>query len=238
MSRGIAAAVAVILATEAGIPVPVPADLVLLALGERAGAHVVPLWVVMIAVEVVVILGTCGLFFLSRRIGQRMLDRLGSRRPSIGAQVDRVRSIIDRRGNAGFAVGRATPGLRTITVLVAALSTVPAGRALAVLIAGGSAFVQGHVLLGLALGPAARSALEDLPIPGIALIAILAAGALVLWTARRGRSSGPRGWIEGSCPACLALGLPGDRPPERRDGPSRYADPTDSGEHDAGSPRA
>lgn len=212
MSRGIVAAVAVILATEAGVPVPVPADLVLLGLGERASAQVVPLWVVMVALEFVVILGTCGLFVLSRRVGQRLVDRLGSRRPSLGAQVDRVRGIIHRRGSMGLAIGRATPGLRTVTVLVAALSGVRAGSALAALIVGGSIFVQGHVLLGMALGPAARSALDDLPILGIALIAIFAVVAFVVWTARRDRSSGTTGWREGSCPACLALGRAGNGP--------------------------
>lgn len=160
MSRAIAAGVGIILATEAGIPVPVPADLVLLGLGERAGAKVVPLWVVMIWLEVAVIVGTCVLLLVARRIGQRLVDRLTARRPSLGALVDRMRRTLDRRGATGLVAGRATPGLRTLTVLVAALSTIPVGVALVALVVGSSVFAQGHLLLGYAVGPAARTFLE------------------------------------------------------------------------------
>jgi membrane protein DedA with SNARE-associated domain len=209
VGRAITAAVAIILATEAGVPVPFPADVVLLGLGERAGAHAVPLWVVMISLELVVIIGTCVLFFMARRLGHRLVQRLTARHPSIGAQIERARQTLDRRGSVGLVAGRATPGLRTVTVLVAALSAIPAGVALAALLVGGSIFVQGHVLLGYAVGPAARTALEGLPVLGIALIALLVVAGSAVWIVRRGRSAGRRGWEEGSCPACLAIGALG-----------------------------
>jgi membrane-associated protein len=206
MGRAIAAAVAIILATEAGVPVPFPADVVLLGLGERAGAHAVPLWVVMVALEAVVIAGTLVLFLLARRLGHRLVQRLTARHPAIGTQIERARGSLDRRGRVGLVAGRATPGLRTVTVLVAALSAIPAGAALAALIAGGTIFVQGHVLLGYAIGPAASAALKGLPVVGIAIIAMLVLGGVVVWIVRRGRSAGRRGWEEGSCPACLVVG--------------------------------
>jgi membrane protein DedA with SNARE-associated domain len=208
MSWAIAAAAAFILATEGGVPIPVPADVVLLGLGERAGSGSVPLWAVMVSLEVVVISGTSALFLVSRKLGGRALARL-SRRPSVGNQIERVRRIVARRGTAAFAAGRATPGLRTITVLIAALSTVAPGVALLALIAGGSVFVQGHVLLGYTVGPAARDAIDTFPVVGIALVVVLVAVAAVAWFARRGRRAGGRGWAEGACPACLVLGLPG-----------------------------
>ncbi len=209
MGRAVAAAVAIILATEAGVPVPFPADVVLLGLGERAGAHVVPLWVVMVSLEAVVIAGTCVLFFMARRLGHGLVQRFTARHPAIGTQIERARRTLDRRGSVGLVAGRATPGLRTVTVLVAALSAIPAGVALAALILGGSIFVQGHVLLGYAIGPAARTALKGLPFLGIAIIGVLVLAGFASWIVRRGRSAGRRGWEEGSCPACLAIGTLG-----------------------------
>ena len=204
--KAVAAGVAIILATEAGVPLPIPADLVLLGLGERAGAEVLPLWAVMLWLEAVLIVGTLALLLVARRFGDRLLARLSARRPSLGARVDRVRGLLERRGTVGLVAGRATPGLRTLTVLVAALSTIPVGAALAALVAGGTVFVQGHVVLGYAVGPAALSALEDLPLLGIAIVVVLVAGALGVWLARRG-GAGTRGWIEGACPACVTIGL-------------------------------
>jgi membrane protein DedA with SNARE-associated domain len=218
MGGAFAAGVAIILATEVGLPVPFPADVVLLGLGERAGAHVVPLWVVMTSLEAVVILGACILFFAARRLGHPLLERLTRRHPSIGAQVERVRRSLDRRGGGGLVVGRATPGLRTISVLVAALSAIPAGIALAALLIGGTIFVQGHVLLGYAVGPAARKALAGLPVLGIAILVLLVAGVVAFWTVRRGRGAGRRGWEEGLCPACLAIGALGPRTPPQGEG--------------------
>jgi len=212
MDGAVAAALAIILATEAGIPLPIPADVILLGLGERAGSHAVPLWAVMLALEVIVIVGACALFILARKLGHGSVERLTRRHPTIGAQIDRVRGSLDRRGRVGIVVGRATPGLRTITALVAALSAIPAGIALAALIAGGSIFVQGHVLLGYAVGPSARRALVGLPILGVALLILLVAGGIVVWARRRGGAAGRRGWEEGLCPACLAVGALGTKP--------------------------
>jgi membrane-associated protein len=207
MTGAVAAAVAIILATEAGIPVPFPADVILLGLGERAGAHAVPLWVVMGSLELVVIVGTCVLFIIARRLGHRLIERLTRRHPSIGTQIERARHTLTKRGSVGLLAGRATPGLRTVSVLVGALSAIPARVALAALLVGDSIFVQGHVLLGYAVGPAARSALEELPLLGIAIVGLLVIGGIAVWIVRRGGIAGRRGWEEGSCPACLAIGV-------------------------------
>ena len=57
-----------------------------------------------------------------------------------------------------LAIGRLTPGLRTLTV-VAAASAVPARIALPLLVLGSTAFLEAHLLLGYGLGAAASSAL-------------------------------------------------------------------------------
>jgi membrane protein DedA with SNARE-associated domain len=208
---GVLVAIVAICGMEAGAPIPVPADLVLLGLGERAGSHTVPLWVVIVGLEVAALVGTTVLFLLARRIGERLLDRLEARGRAIGPRVTKVRGLLEGRGGTGIAVGRATPGLRTLTVLVAASSRLGAREALVPLVVGSTLFVQAHVILGYAVGPSVRDALGAAPVIGIAVLAILGVVGLVAWLLRRGRADGVRGWTEGACPACLALGIAGSR---------------------------
>jgi hypothetical protein len=98
-----------------------------------------------------------------------------------------------------------------VTVVAAASSGVRAGRALPALVLGSSLFLQAHMVLGYALGPAARELLEQARVP------VLAATATLLLRRRRPRVT--RVLAEDACPACLALGLVrGGGPSPRREG--------------------
>ncbi|HEY6710190.1 MAG TPA: hypothetical protein VJB61_21675 [Actinomycetota bacterium] len=44
------------------MPVPVPSDLVMLLLGERVSAGVLPLWLAVVLLELVAVAGTAALF--------------------------------------------------------------------------------------------------------------------------------------------------------------------------------
>ena len=106
-----------------------------------------------------------------------------------------------------IAVGRATPGLRTITVLAAALSSVPARRAVPLLVLGSSVFIQLHLVLGFYLGPLAESAFKHAEAPALVVIALLVVAGVAFWLIRRGRKAGAHAWTEATCPACLLLHL-------------------------------
>jgi membrane protein DedA with SNARE-associated domain len=235
---GLPGLLALLLAMEAGVPVPVPGDLVMLLLGERVSAGALPLWLAAAALEVVALAGTAALFLVARGPGRALLSRLagpaGARRnrPVLG-RVPRWGSVADRLGSGDAAVhrvlpalvaGRTTPGLRTVTVVAAAGSGIRVGRALPALVLGSSLFLQAHLLLGYALGPAARELLERarLPLLVVAAVALAGAATLLLRLGRRGRAT--RVLAEGACPACLALGLLG---PAGRPAPDPAADTTD-----------
>jgi hypothetical protein len=113
-----------------------------------------------------------------------------------------------------WSSGARPPGLRTVTVVAAAGSGIRVGRALSALVLGSSLFLQAHLLLGYALGPAVRELLERarVPVLVVAAVALAAAATLLLRRGRRGRAT--RVLAEGACPACLALGLlgPAGRP--------------------------
>jgi membrane protein DedA with SNARE-associated domain len=191
---------------EAGVPLPVPGDVLMLLVGERAAAHALPLWLAVVGLEVVVIIGASVLFFAARGPARALVTRFGPRVGLTPQRLDRASSVIEGGGKAAIAVGRATPSLRTLTVLAAAVSSVPARQALPLLILGGSVFIQAHLVLGYVLGPVATDALRRATIPALVVLAGLVAVAVVFWLVRR-RRAGLNAWTEGVCPACLALHL-------------------------------
>lgn len=206
MNFGLPVFALLLVAMEAGVPIPVPSDLLLLVLGERASAGSLPVVLVVVALELVVAVGTAALFFMVRGPGQAILARLGPRLGLTPERLRRATAVVDRRGPVALMVGRATPGLRTVTVVAAGSSTMSARRALPPLVLGSSVFVQLHVALGYLLGPAARDALEEARGPALAVAAALVAGGVAFWLWRRGVRKGGQAASEAACPACLALG--------------------------------
>jgi membrane protein DedA with SNARE-associated domain len=85
---------------------------------------------------------------------------------------------------------------------------VRAGRALLALVLGSSLFLQAHLLLGYALGPAARELLDQARLRVLVVAAVILAATATLLP-RRHRPRVTRVLAEGACPACLALGLVG-----------------------------
>jgi membrane protein DedA with SNARE-associated domain len=208
---GLPAVTVLLTAMEAGVPIPVPSDLVILVLGERTSAGHFPLLLVALALELVAAVGTAALFFLVRGPGRAVLGRLGPRLGLTEARLARASSFLDRRGRSALTIGRATPGLRTVTVAAAASSRVEAARALPPLILGSSVFVQLHLALGYLFGPLARAAIHRATGPTVLVLLAIAAAGVVVWLRRRGRRAGSQAAGEACCPACLALGLAAPR---------------------------
>jgi membrane protein DedA with SNARE-associated domain len=202
---GIGACVALLIPMEAGAPIPIPDDLVMLLIGAGAAAGDFPWWVAVVGLEVVAVAGTCLLFFASRAAGYTLLTRYGARVGVTTSRLERVESLIDRRGRVMLMIGRGTPGLRTVTGGVAGASGTPARRALPPLLLGATVFAQLHFVLGAALGPLARDAFDQAKgIATLALVALLGLAA-VYWIVRKGRRRAIEGWDEAACPVCLGL---------------------------------
>ena len=112
---GVPGLLGLLLAMEAGVPIPVPSDLVMLLLGERVSAGVLPLWLV-------AVVGTGALFLAARGPGRALLRRVGPRLGLTGPRLARAAGLLERRGWPALSSGRTTPGLRTVTVVAAARS--------------------------------------------------------------------------------------------------------------------
>ena len=206
-------ALALLLPMEAGVPIPLPADLVMFTVGQQVAAGRFPLWLAVAGFEAIAALGTTALFVLCRGSAYRIIARLGPRLGLTEARLGRAASLAEARGRPGLAIGRALPGLRTLTVVAAGASGLAARRALPALILGSSVFLQVHLVLGLLLGPLAGRAFDLAKGPALAAAAVLAIAAALFWRTRRRRQAPAAAWMEASCPACIAVNLLAGRVP-------------------------
>ena len=213
---GLPIALVAMLAMDAGLPLPIPTDLLLLLIGERAAAGVFPVWAAAIGLEVVAVGGSTLLFLAAGGPAAYLIQRLGPRIGLTPARVAAGARVVKRGGRGSLTVGRATPGLRTATVLAAAAAGLKPAYALPPLILGGSIFLQAHLVLGYFLGPAARELLQHAGIPVILAALLLMAIGAVIWWRRRGRGAAGA-WTEASCPVCLTIAVAQRRAETRLD---------------------
>jgi membrane protein DedA with SNARE-associated domain len=230
--------IGLLLAKEAGVPIPVPGDLLVLgagiasasagvaAAGDAAAGPIVPAVVLLVAILAAGFVGGSLQFALCRGAFRDpvlgLLTRVGVPRERIEALAGWLRA----RGAAGVAVARATPGVRVGATAASGLAALPFRAFLPGLVAGNTLFVGGHFALGYVAGPPALTAISGAG--GLAL----AIGALVVlsvvgaagWRALRRRRAARRAgelpadlaslgtWAEAACPACLAVSFARERP--------------------------
>ena len=206
LGLGVPAIAGLLTAMEAGVPIPIPSDLVVLVLGERASAGRVSVVLAAVVLETVAVAGTGLLFLAARGPGRNVLTRFGPRLGLTSARLNRATAVVERRGPAALVVGRGTPGLRTVTVVAAGASGLSLRRALPPLVVGSSIFLQLHLVLGYLLGPAAREALERAKGPVVVILVLVAVAGVAFWFVARGKRAGAQASAEACCPACLALG--------------------------------
>lgn len=185
----------VILAEESGIPLPLPGDLFIAAMGflastgpasARWGGYGLTAAVVTGAT----VMGASILYLLSRHWGRRLLGWAGRWLGLDAAKEARLEAWLHRNGFLAVVVGRLIPGLRIVMTVVAGALRLPhATFALGTLVAG-LVWATLYFWLGLALG----AGYQRLAGPGamppwlpIALVAAAVAGAVLLLRRSRTR---------------------------------------------------
>ena len=220
LGLGLVAIVALLVVKEAGVPIPVPGDLIVIGAGVAASRGAFDPMLGLVAIVIGGLVGGIVQFVLirgaARRVLLSLLDRVGIGRARLDPAAERLRS----RGVGGVAVARATPGVRIIAIAASALAALPLPVFAAGLVIGNSVFVSAHYLLGLVAGEAAVPLAASLLGPAaVVLVVLAAAGALGWWwLARRRRARGTAGdvagettlpaiagWTDAACPACLTI---------------------------------
>jgi membrane protein DedA with SNARE-associated domain len=219
-SLGLAAIVGLLLVKEAGLPLPLPGDLLVLGAGVAAATgSVEPISTLVLIVAATIAGGLVQFSLLRGSLRVRLLAVL--RRVGLSeARVERLAGPLRARGAAGIAIARMTPGVRIVAIPAAALAAVAPRSFVTGLVLGNAVFVTGHFLLGALLGPPAVAMAGSVGPALIAIVGGLAVVGLAGWLAIRLRSGAARAardgsggfaaaagdWSDAACPACLLLG--------------------------------
>jgi membrane-associated protein len=206
------AIVGLILVKEAGVPIPVPGDLIVIGAGVAAGRGELDPGVALLAIVVASIVGGIFQYGLLRSVARplmlRLLDRLGSVQ-RVERQTDRLR----RGGTRSVAVARSTPGVRIVAIAASALAGIPTAAFIAGLAIGNALFISAHFALGYLVGEPVLAmvggALGPVAIAAVGLAVLGGAGWALLQRRRGHRNESTvstlAAWADACCPACLTL---------------------------------
>lgn len=205
---------------EAGVPVPVPGDLVVLTAGvAAAGGSIDPV----VGLVVIVIAGIAGgivQFGLVRGPGRAVLLGVLRRLGVPEARIDALAGRLARRGATGVAIARVTPGVRVVAIAAAAIAAIRFRRFAIGLTVGNAIFVGAHFALGFAVGKPAIVLVSSAAGAAVVVIGLATVGGVGWWLiARRRRRAAPvrdpegsvpgspavASWADAACPACLLL---------------------------------
>ena len=202
--------VALVLAKEAGVPLPIPGDLVIIGAGATLAGDLPAAAFVLVVILVAGFIGASVQFFLFssalRRPLLAALDRLGIGEARLQGLADRFRTT----GTRGVAVARMTPGVRIGVIPAAALAAIPYLVFLPGIVAGNGVFVSAHFGLGFMFGSYAKELISRASEP-LVLLVVLGALAVVGFVVLKMRSGGGKRddtyecWADCSCPACVAI---------------------------------
>ncbi len=164
---------ALLFVEELGIPSPIPGDLMMILAGVKVAQGVYPLWLVLLVQEGATLLGSVGLFAISRRAGRPVVERYG-RYVHLGPEtLARAEGQIGRLGGRAIVLGRLIPGLRIVTPVAAGTLGVPFRRFFPAVALGAFLYLLVLTLLGRLLGPTALALFERVTRATGALVSVL-----------------------------------------------------------------
>jgi membrane protein DedA with SNARE-associated domain len=165
LQHGVLAAFVYLALEEGGVPIPVPGDFLMIALGARAREGSIVLWQVIAAMEAGTILGSSLLYMLARRGGRGVVERYGAFIGIGPAQLDRAERQLQRHGAIAVVLGRLLPGLRVLTAVGCGIFRVPYRVFLPAMGLGSLIYIVAYTTLGYFAGPAVLGLFEALHLP-------------------------------------------------------------------------
>jgi len=174
---------------EAGVPLPVPGDLLIAYFGWRAGRDPIEVAQVILTCALASTAGTQAPYWLARQFGHRVAERFAYWLDIDARAIDSVLKRVERNGFIGVLVARLIPGLRVAVSLVAGTAGVPPLRFAAGVFVAAVIYWTGWVLLGVFVGPHVADVLSPaylrVIVIAIPAIVIVTFGARMLIAARR-----------------------------------------------------
>jgi membrane protein DedA with SNARE-associated domain len=175
---------------EAGVPLPVPGDLVIAFYGWRAGGDPIEIAKTILVCATASTLGTQASYWIARRWGRPVTERVAFWLDIDISKIDQLFAWIDAHGFRAVLTARLIPGLRVTVSFVAGTARVPPLTFAAAVFIAASIYWTIWVLLGAILGPEVARTLQPAYLRVIVIaIPVLVVGLFVtrLLIARRRR---------------------------------------------------
>jgi membrane protein DedA with SNARE-associated domain len=215
---GLAAIFVVMLVKGIGVPIPIPADAIMLATSARVASGRMILWQAFVAILIASVIGGLIQFILVRGPGRSILYRHGHYLGITPARLDAASARL--RGGNILTIGVAilTPGVRSVAIPAAGIAGIPLQRFVLGLLVGSATFLALHFLIGLAGGTLLNTVGSVIPLPVLigGIIGLLVVGLGVWYFIRRRQmphatntevlKQAVGAWHEAACPVCLCLG--------------------------------
>lgn len=215
---GLIAVFGVMLAKSIGVPIPIPADALMLATSARVASGRLSLPAAFAALLLALSVGGIAQFQLMRGAGRGLIDRFGRTFGITPERLDTAARRMQRGGVVGIALAILTPGIRSVAVLACGVAGVSLALFIPGLILGSALFLSLHFFLGYVGGAllASLGAIASPPVVIAVVVALLIAGFAVWFIIRRRQhpdapvrdvlADAAGSWHEAVCPVCLALG--------------------------------
>src|SRR5256714_9293598 len=175
---GLAAVFIVLLVKSIGLPIPIPADVIILATAIRAAQGKLILWQAFLAILLALVLGGIIQFVLVRGPGRSLLYRFGRYIGLTSARLDAAAAKIKKGGIPGLSVAILVPGVRSAAIAASGLSNFPLRTFVPGIVLGSALFLCVHFFLGFLGGTLLAVAGLIPPSPtlligGVALLAVV-----------------------------------------------------------------
>jgi membrane protein DedA with SNARE-associated domain len=182
--HGLVAAFVFLLIEEAGVPVPVPGDFLMLILGVRARQGEVPLWQAIAVMEAATLIGATFLYTAARLAGRGLVYRYGRFVRLSPERLDGAERWLKQHGSRAVFLGRLVPGLRIVTAVACGVFSVPVWVFVPAMAVGALLYIVAYTLVGYFLGPPVLVTLEGLHLPIGLLGQLIPLGIIIWWTVR------------------------------------------------------
>ena len=150
----------VIAIEEAGIPLPVPGDLVIAYYGWRAARDPYEIAQTILVCAAASTAGTQIPYWLARRWGRPVMERVAFWLDFDAAKAEAMFARFGRHGFRSVLIARLIPGLRVAVALIAGTAGVPWARFSAGVFVAGTIYWTIWVMLGSILGPSVVESLS------------------------------------------------------------------------------
>jgi membrane protein DedA with SNARE-associated domain len=183
-----AAVFVLVLIEEAGVPLPLPGDLVMVVAGFRVARGEMNLFVTIFLLELATLVGSSFLYWLAARGGRPLLYRYGRFIHLERNKLDKAEGWVKRHGALAIVLGRIIPGLRMPTAIAAGVFGIRYTVFLPAVAVGSTMYILFFVLLGYFAGPEALSVLHDPRLSlraGLSIVLFLGMGVFLIVMYRR-----------------------------------------------------